>query len=245
MPFSRLLNLLFPSRCPMCDSKSDSHLYNPICSHCWSIIQKYDGPSCRVCGIPSISHQTTLCESCIKNKQPFSKILYYGLYEGALRKAIQLFKFSGIKRLSKPLGSLLLQLRIPKADVIIPVPLHLKRLRQREFNQTALMGRCLAKELKIPMIIDNLIKVRETPPQTSLKREERLKNVKKTFSAHESLRDKDILLIDDVITTGATVKECSHLLMKAGAKSVTVAALAHSTPMDLKAGQSQPEIEQN
>jgi len=234
MPLSGLLNLLFPSRCPVCDKPSDSYLYNPVCSDCWSQIQKYSGPACNVCGIPSVSQHITICEACFKTKQPFSKILYYGLYEGTLRKSIHLLKFSGIKRLAKPLSRLLLSLPTPKADLIIPVPLHLKRLREREFNQTALIGYCLSKELKIPIKIDNLIKTKETPPQTSLGRKERLLNVKKAFTSFENVANTDILLIDDVITSGATVSECSASLTKAGAKSVTVLALAHSTPMDLK-----------
>lgn len=234
MSFSRLLNLFFPSLCPVCGKISDSYQYNPICSHCWSKMQKYNGPACKVCGIPSVSELTTICGACIKIREPFSKIIYYGLYEGNLRKAIHLLKFNGIKRLAHPLSRLLLELPIPKADLIIPVPLHLKRLREREFNQTALIGLRLSKELKIPMIINDLLKTKETPPQTSLGRKERIENVKKAFSAFQGAADSDILLIDDVITSGATVRECSVSLIKAGAKSVTVLALAHSTPTDLK-----------
>lgn len=233
MPFSRLLNLFFPSLCPVCSKRSNSYKYNPICSYCWAEIQKYNGAACKVCGIPSVSEQTTICGACLKIRQPFSKILYYGLYEGNLRKAIHLLKFNGIKRLAHPLSRLLLELPIPKADLIIPVPLHLKRLREREFNQTALIGHCLSKELKIQLIINNLIKTRETPPQTSLNRKERLENVKKAFSAY-GISGADILLVDDVITSGATVRECSQSLAQAGAKSVTVLALAHSTPADMK-----------
>jgi ComF family protein len=206
------------------------------------LIQKYDGPACRICGIPTISEQTIICESCVKG-QPFSKILYYGLYEGTLRKAIHLLKFNGIKRLSKPLCTLLMKLPLPESDIIIPVPLHLKRLRQREFNQTALIGRRLSTELGIPMIMNCLTKAKETAAQTSLKRDERLKNVKKTFAVLKNLDGKNVLLIDDVITTGATVKECSDVLIKAGAKKVVVLALAHSTPFELQKSGSPPMID--
>ncbi len=243
MPLSRLLNLLFPSRCPICGNISDSYIYNPICSFCWGMIQRYYGPSCRICGMPAISDQTTICESCVKTKQPFSKIIYYGLYEGTFRKAIHLMKFTGVKRLSKPLCSLLLELPLPEADIIIPVPLHLKKLRQREFNQTALIGHRLSKKLGIPMITDCLIKNRETAAQTSLKRQERLNNVRKSFSALKTFNNQDVLLLDDVITTGATVRECSSVLMKAGAKSIAVVALAHSTPLELKQSDINPLID--
>lgn len=238
MPISQLLNLLFPSKCPLCGNISDSYVFNPICSNCWGMIQKYDGPSCRICGIPTISNQTTACESCIKDEQPFFQIIYYGLYEGILRKAIHLLKFKGIKRLAKPLSSLLLELPFPETDIIIPVPLHLKKLRQREFNQTALIGHYLSKQLKIPMLNDCLIKIRETAAQTSLKRDERLKNVRKAFVALKSLDGQKVLLLDDVITSGATVRECSKSLIEAGAKRILVLALAHSTPAELQKNQN-------
>lgn len=233
MPLSRLLNLFFPSFCPICSQRSDSYKYNPICSQCWAAIQKYTGPACRVCGVPTVSGQTTICSTCLEIRHPFSKILYYGLYEGALRRAVHLLKFNRIKRLASPISKLLLELPIPKSDLIIPVPLHLKRLREREFNQTALIGYYFSRELKIPLIVNNLIKTKETPPQTFLNRKERLRNVKKAFSAH-GISGSDVILIDDVITTGATVRECSEALIKSGAKSVTVIALAHSTPADMK-----------
>lgn len=236
-----MLNLLFPSRCPLCERISDSYVFNPICSHCWGMIQKYNGPSCRICGIPTISEETTVCESCVKKEQHFSKTLYYGLYDGTLRKAIHHLKFHGIKRFSKPLSSLLLELPLPHVDVIIPVPLHLKRLRQREFNQTALIGKHLSKKLHIPMLTDCLIKVRETAAQTSLKRDERLKNVKNAFSVLKNLDGKDVLLLDDVITSGATVRECSKELARAGARDVIVLALAHSTPAELLKNYITPE----
>lgn len=234
MPLSQLLNLFFPSRCPLCFNNSDAFQFSPICSFCWAGIDKYIGPACKICGIPSISEQTSICGECLKTKQPFSRIIYYGLYDSSLKKAIHLLKFRGIKRLAKPLSRLLLELPIPESDLIIPVPLHLKKLREREFNQTALIGSWLSKELNIPIKIDNLFKIKETPPQTMLRRKERLENMKNAFFA-TGVMNADILLIDDVITSGATVRECSKSLMQKGAKSVTVLALAHSRPTDLKA----------
>lgn len=234
MFFDLILNSIYPSQCPVCYGSSDSYKYNPLCVKCWSEIKKYDGPACKICGVPSISKYTIFCGSCQKTPPPFTQIIYYGLYEGNLRKAIHLFKFSRIKRLATQLGRLLIQLSIPKADFIIPVPLHIKRLREREFNQTALLGNVLAKELGIKLLLNELIKIKETIPQTSLNREERMKEVKNVFVFNSNkIRGCDILLVDDVITSGATVRECSRVLEKAGAKNVTVLALAHSVPADL------------
>ncbi|MBI3592787.1 MAG: ComF family protein [Nitrospirae bacterium] len=228
--FSKVLNLLFPSKCPVCGNKSDSSLYNPLCTACWGVIERYSGPACGICGIPTTSHYTTICESCLKTRPPFSKILYYGIYDGALKESIHLLKFKGIKRLSKPLGLRLSELPVPEADGIIPVPLHQNSLRQREFNQTSAISRHLSKELNILLMPDVLKKDRETPPQTYVDGKGRLKNVKGVFSVSGDIKGLDLLLVDDVITTGATVRECARVLVKAGAKKVTVLALARSMP---------------
>ncbi len=228
--FGNLLNIFFPSKCPICGNKSDSFLYNPFCTTCWKGIERYSGPACRICGIPTVSNHTITCESCIKTRHPFSQVLCYGIYEGVLREAIHLLKFNGIKRLSKPLGYLLSELPIPKADAIVPVPLHNKSLMQREFNQTAVISRHISKKLKVPLILNVLNKVKDTAPQTDVTGKERLKNVKNAYSASGEINGIDLLLVDDVITTGATVRECSKALMNAGANSVIVIALARSMP---------------
>src|SRR5512135_758705 len=120
------LNLLFPSRCPVCNSPSDSHAHNPFCSACWSSIERYTGASCGICGIPAPSHLTGICAECIREKPPFTKILFYGIYKDTLKESIRLLKFQGVKRLAKPLGSLLLRLPLGDYDAVVPVPLHRK-----------------------------------------------------------------------------------------------------------------------
>lgn len=228
--FANLLNLLFPSKCPVCNNKSDSAAYNPICTKCWKTIERYSGPACSICGLPALSEHTLSCEQCIKDEPHFSGVLYYSIYDGVIREAIHLLKFKGIKRLSEPLGALLSELTIPEADGIVPVPLHKNTLLKREFNQTALIGRYLSKALKIPLMTGALEKIKETPMQTELIRKDRLKNVKNAYTASEDVKGKRLLLIDDVITTGATVRECARTFIKAGAEKVTVIALARSAP---------------
>jgi ComF family protein len=136
-----------------------------------------------------------------------------------------------MKRLSIPLTALLLTgSALPHADAIVPVPLHKKRLWKREFNQTALIGRHLARGLKIPLRMDMLKKVKETIPQTDVRGAERSKNVRGSFAAAGRIQGLRLILIDDVITTGATVTECAKVLRKAGAAEVIVVALARSMP---------------
>lgn len=240
---STLLNVLFPSRCPVCDAQSDSHEHNPLCAACWQGIKPYAGPACLRCALPTASPQTMHCEACLARPPAFSQIVCYGIYEGALKEAIHLFKFGKLRRLAKPLGQLLEAAYSttfskdtqggPLFDGIIPVPLSSAGLREREFNQAALLGLQLSRRLGIPLLLDKLEKSRETPPQAALHRKERMKNIKNAFRVSGDVQGKRVLLLDDVVTTSATVGECARVLKTAGAQGVTVLALARSMPKHL------------
>jgi ComF family protein len=181
-----------------------------------------------ICGLPVSSEHARTCGQCIQKTPPFSKILPYGLYEGVLAEAIHQFKFYGVRRLSQPLGNLLLHLDIPPADGIVPVPMSKKGLIKRGFNQSLLLSRVIEKQTGIPLFMNSLFKIKDTPPQIGLSARERLTNLKKAFEVRGNLKGLCLLLVDDVITTGATVRECSKMLMKAGAEEVTVLALARA-----------------
>lgn len=228
--FSDVLNLLFPSQCPVCNSPSGNHIHNPLCNECWASIVRYNGPGCSICGLPTLSQHTGLCAECIETPPPFSRMLQYGIYEGALKESIHLFKFRGIKRLSKPLSMLLLDLPLGQYHGIVPVPIHPKKLREREFNQTALLARHISKHLKTPLLMNVLKKTRETKLQTEVTGQGRRANLRKAFAANGNISGMRLLLIDDVITTGATVRECASALKKAGAADVEAVALARSMP---------------
>ena len=199
-------------------------------------MERYTGPACIVCGLPVVSDVASHCESCLKTPPFFSKAVCYGIYEGALRETVHLLKFKGVKRLARPVAELLAELPLPAADGIVPVPLHSSRLREREFNQTALIGAHLSKLLGVPLLHDVLEKVRGTAPQTDVTGKERLKNVKNAFAAVSDMEGRRIIILDDVITTGATVNECARVLRIAGAGSVTALALARSIKEELQAG---------
>jgi ComF family protein len=225
---SKLTNILYPSRCPLCENSTDSFRYAPICTYCWSQIKRYTGSSCRICALPISSTYSDICGQCLKQTPPFSQVINYGLYEGVLAEAINQFKFHGIRRLSKPLGTILLDLEIPKMDGIIPVPLSRKGLHKRGFNQSLLVARVIAKKTGIPLFMDTLLKKRETLPQVGLSAHDRSVNLKNAFKAAGNIRGMHLLLIDDVMTTGATVTECSRELLKAGAEEVIVLTLARA-----------------
>ncbi len=181
--------------------------------------------------MPFSSEYSDICGQCLKKAPPFSKVINYGLYEGALAEAINQLKFHGVKRLSKPLGILLQSLDLPAMDSIVPVPLSIKGLRERGFNQSLLIARIVSKKISAPLLMDILLKKKETPPQVGLSAKERLLNLKNAFEVNRDIKGLRLLLVDDVMTTGATVTECSKVLMKAGAKEVIVLTLARSSVM--------------
>lgn len=225
---SKLLHILYPSHCPICKGNSDLFYYSPICSSCWAEIKRYTGPACSICAIPVTSEHAITCGQCLKKRPPFSRVLTYGIYEGVLAEAIHQFKFYGLKRFARPLGRLLSDLDIPRADGIIAVPLSAKGLRDRGFNQSLLLAKLIAREAKTPLLMDTLFKQRDTPPQIGLTSKERTSNLKGAFKVRGNIEGLSFLLVDDVITTGATVTECSKNLLEAGAKEVVVISLARA-----------------
>ena len=142
-------------------------------------------------------------------------------------------KYRGVRTLVDPLGDLMIEhLRsngnLPEFNLILPVPLHRAKLRQREFNQAAGLARRIGKYFEIPVSTDNLQQIRSTKSQTKLTKAQRIANVKGAFRVKraDELNGKSVLLIDDVFTTGATVDECSKVLLAAGVKEVFVMTLA-------------------
>ncbi|KAF0179149.1 MAG: phosphoribosyltransferase [Nitrospirae bacterium] len=230
MAIASLLGLLFPQRCPLCDTQAHSSRAVPICESCWATIRHYTGPACSLCGLPAVSHHTERCQECVSNPPAFVFARCYGIYEGVLKEAIHFLKFNGMRRLAKPLAALLCELPLPAVDAVVPVPLHISQLRKREFNQTALIGKHLAGHLRIPLRTDLLMKTKETAAQINVDRKERLRNLKKAFAASKDASGLRILVIDDVVTTGATARESANALKNAGAKEVFVVALARSLP---------------
>lgn len=227
---NKLLNILFPESCPVCKNPSTDYRTAPICTDCWQAISPYAGPACRKCGKPLASDVSITCGDCLKDEPAFESVRSFGLYDGTLRKAITLYKYHGIRRLSKPLSCMMLNIKIPPADAIIPVPLYGRRLREREFNQSALFAMHLSPRTGIPVVLNSLVRTRDTIPQVGLSAKERRKNIKNAFKVikNEWIKGKDIVLTDDVFTTGATLRECSKVLKISGAKNIYAVTLAHS-----------------
>jgi ComF family protein len=184
-----------------------------------------------ICAMPLSSEYSKICGQCLKESPPFSKVITYGLYDGVLAEAINQLKFYGLNRLSVPLGRLFATMDLPRADGIVPVPLSKRGLKERGFNQSLLLARIVSKTSGTPLFMDTLLKKRDTPPQIGLSAKERLLNLKNAFEAKGHIKDLRLFLVDDVMTTGATVRECSKQLLKAGAKEITVLTLARANMM--------------
>ncbi|MCJ7737376.1 MAG: ComF family protein [Anaerolineae bacterium] len=153
-------------------------------------------------------------------------------FEGALRDTLHEFKYNGMRVLAHPLGYLLgrhLDQHPVPVDTIIPVPLHARRLRSRGYNQSALLARDLGGASGKPVVMRSLVRQRETAPQVSLGPAARRANVQDAFVCiNDALQARDVLLVDDVCTTGATLEACAVALHEVGAKSVRALTLARA-----------------
>lgn len=219
-----------------------------LCNACAEAFQAVRSPLCPQCGQPFASSHGTdhVCGQCQEHPFYFSAARAAGLYEGGLRTAIQQLKYQRHDALAQPLGRFLWQTLgrywdPTLIDRVIPVPLHPRRLRQRGFNQAAVLVRewpSLAKGQGYPVPPDwidrrTLQRRRPTQPQTGLKREERVRNLRRAFqvnprSAGTGIRNLRVLLVDDVMTTGTTADACAQTLMASGAAEVRVLTLARA-----------------
>ena len=230
--------LLLPVDCTTCAQPLTGDPVPFFCRQCWELIRPLRGPSCPRCHRPFASPSATTysptheCHDCRTREPHYSQVWAPYAYCSPLQDAIALFKYRGKVALADALGALLTK-ALPERldlDVLMPIPLHPNRLRQREFNQSLLLADRIGPALGLPISYRNLIRTVDTDPQISLPRAARLQNLRKAFAvrAPQEVAGARILLIDDVFTTGTTASECARVLRKAGANQVAVLALARS-----------------
>jgi len=232
-----LIDFFFPPKCLLCGESLGELPDDHPCPLCSSRIKSFSHPRCPCCGLgfgdtPGEDH---LCSRCLTEERHFTTARAIGPYEGLMAEAIHRFKYQGASRLAKPLGTFLAEYEDPEFpfadfELILSVPLHPRRLRQRGFNQSLLLARRVSRAHSIPLDFTALRRTRHTEPQTQLSGSERQKNIRGAFEVRrpEGIAEKHILLIDDVFTTGATVQECAKVLLKAEAKRVDVLTLARA-----------------
>jgi ComF family protein len=235
-------NLLFPAFCRRCDARilTEENLY--YCPRCWSEIRLIERPYCSVCGKPHdkaagfTERDNFPCADCgtIK-RRPYGRMYAATVYDGLVQEAITLFKYGSRELLVGPLASLMIEFAerevdFGQYDAVVPVPLHRVRQRERGFNQAEKLARCLTERFSQLAVENGLLRIRETPQQTRLSSAERRRNIKGAFALAQEVdcRGKTILLVDDVITTGATAEECARTLRRGGTKTVDVLAVARA-----------------
>ncbi len=218
------LDLVFPQCCVGCGKEGDL-----ICRSCYRSLPRIMPPLCPRCGRPQSSG--ILCPGCTSWQAEIDGIRSPFQFDGVIRQAIHQLKYRNLRAVVVPLAKLLndyLTTNPIPGEVLVPVPLHPKRLRERGYNQSSLLAHELGKLINLPVVDDCLIRLRHSPPQAKTATvDERRSNVANTFSCRDHrLRDKQVLLIDDVSTSGATLDACALALKQAAATSVRGLALA-------------------
>lgn len=229
--------LLFPSSCQICEALLEKPGEKVVCRDCLNGLNGTNSPFCLCCGrFFDGAGDPHLCANCLESRPPFTRHRSGARYDGVVKDLILLYKYRGFEVLSGVLADFLIRSLGREEDLwsgveaVVPVPLHPDKEKSRGFNQARLLAKRLARQKNIPLMKGRLVKVRPTAAQTSLKARERETNLKGAFQVKRGagLEGKIVLLVDDVYTTGSTIRECSRALKKAGVKEVRAVTVARA-----------------
>lgn len=228
-----ILDLIFPKKCLNC--KKEGIFF---CEDCFSLIDINPFQYC-LCDHPQKIITPGQCQKC--TKKSLNGIYSATDFENSqVKKLIYNFKYqSQLKELAYPLSLLILmhlyliKKYFPPNSLLVPIPLFLKKKKRRGFNQAEEIGKIISEKIKIPLIIDNLIRIKNTLPQAKLNKKQRQENIKNAFAVKnkKAFRGKIVFLLDDVYTTGATMQECAKILKKSGAREVWGLTVARELKM--------------
>lgn len=230
---SAILDVLYPRRCLACQRWMPSGEPGFLCAECYQSIEFITNP-CQRCGNEAGPYpkEPANCPACRKAKLHFTSARAPGAYSTPLKELVHALKYARERAAVPALAEILLEALkgSPPAEfaqVVVPVPLHRLRLRERTFNQSALIAKVIARKLELPFA-HALVRTRATPSQTELSTTARRENVKGAFAVRRprAVKGRQVLLVDDVLTTGATASECAKALIEAGAARVYVGAVA-------------------
>lgn len=221
----QLLDLLYPPRCISCQ-----RVGSWLCTQCQAQMERVVAPFCERCGDAVAA--PGLCARCRAELPRIEAIRSVFFFEGVTREAIHRFKYDGLTALAVPLAALMVdywRAHPLLTSVVVPVPLHTRRLGERGYNQAALLARELVSQAGLQLDERTLMRQRATAPQVDLDAEQRRENMRGAFRAQgQALAGQDVLLVDDVCTTGATLEACAVALYDAGARSVRALTLARA-----------------
>ena len=220
-------SLLYPPSCLLCGARGTQGL--DLCHGCLSDLPAV-GAACHCCALPLVGTEAgRLCGQCQQQPPAFDRSISLFRYQPPVAGLIQQLKFNGRLAIARSLGELLAQLLAqrlasvhPLPEAILPVPLHVTRLRQRGFNQALELARPLAQVLQLPLLTQHCQRIRATTAQTSLSAKQRRRNIRGVFQMVKPLPAKHIAIVDDVMTTGQTVNELAKMLRKAGAERIDI-----------------------
>ena len=222
-----IIALFYPKKCVICNNILEfKNIENYICNFCSKNIPYIKGNTCNKCGVPI--DNGILCQNCFNNSFAFDYGFSAFKYE-LVKKSLFRFKYKCVKSdgygIAKIMVNYLLEYHndiIDNIDLIVSVPIHIEKMKEREFNQSEILAEFIAKELNISYIRDVLIRVRNTVPQNTLNINERKNNVKGAFKVNnlDVIKDKKIMVIDDIFTTGSTINECARVMIMNDAKQV-------------------------
>ncbi len=226
-----LADFIYPPHCLICGALVNQG-NTSVCEKCWGELEPIEGPHCRRCGNPLgiMSHG---CFNCSERDQLYLRARVLFPFSSRVQEIIHLFKYRGKRNIGRRLGIMLSKLLLSEPwisdiDIICSIPLHPSREKDRGYNQSTILSESISSEAAIPLGIGFLSRVRNTDSQTGLSFAERVDNVFGVFRVKDQceVKGKDVLLVDDVLTTGATVNSCSNALLNSGANSVSVAVVA-------------------
>jgi ComF family protein len=222
---TRRLQRLLPRRCLLCDAPTAGSW---ACDGCACELPYLPPARCAVCALPLAS--ATVCGACMNRPPAFDRLSAVFAYDFPVNALIHAFKYGGRLALAPALGEALASAGAPVADVLVPVPLAPRRLRERGFNQALELARIVSRRHGIPILAGACRRVADTPPQVALPWRERAKNVRRAFACDAALSGSRVAVVDDVVTTGATLNEVARSLRQAGAVSVAGWVLARTLP---------------
>jgi ComF family protein len=229
--FNTLEKILLPYYCVLCHEKAEGQ---DLCAPCAAELPDIE-QACPRCAMPLRGETSRECGACQQNPPDYDRTIALFSYQDPIIKMVSQFKFHEKLLYGRLFSQLLIkkirqqQLELP--ELLIPIPLHSSRLRERGYNQALELAKPLAKFFHLKLNYRDLVRTRVTQQQSTIKKNDRASNVKNAFAVRQKISAKHVGLIDDVMTTGHTVNECANVLKKQGVEKVTVFAVART---DLK-----------